>query len=299
MKVLNFGSLNIDKVYRTPHIVRPGETISSTDLLTNPGGKGANQSAALAKAGAEVYHAGKIGKDGNFILETLSGFGVHTEHVIIGEGETGQAIIQLSDDGENAIVLFGGGNREITDEEIDAVLSHFSRGDILLLQNEINHIPLIIKKASERSMKIYFNPAPYDPGIEHYPLELIDAFVVNETEGSGLSGGLEYPDAILDTLTGKYPGSEIILTLGKEGVVYGKDGFRESAGIIDVPVVDTTAAGDTFIGYYIAERIRGSEVKTALETACRASSVAVSRLGAMESIPYADEIDPLLEKLQS
>jgi len=299
MKVLNFGSLNIDKVYRTPHIVRPGETISSTELLTNPGGKGANQSAALAKAGAEVYHAGKIGSNGSWILDTLSGFGVHTDYVVIGEGETGQAIIQLSDDGENAIVLFGGGNREITEEEIDSVLDHFSCGDMLLLQNEINHIPLIIRKASARGMKIYFNPAPYDHGIEHYPLELIDAFVVNETEGAGLSGGYEDPDTILDTLTGKFPGSEIILTLGRDGVVYGKDDIRESAGVVAVPVVDTTAAGDTFIGYYIAERIRGSNVKRALEVSCRASSVTVARLGAMESIPRVDELEELLRQLQS
>ena len=293
MKVLNFGSLNIDMVYHTSHIVRPGETISSKSLSVHPGGKGANQSAALAKAGAEVYHAGKVGRDGVWLLNKLKSFGVDTEYVTVGDESTGHAIIQLSSDGENTIVLFGGGNKKITREEVLSVLDKFSEGDILLLQNEINLIPLIMKEAHSKGMRIYFNPAPYSPEVHDYPLEVVDAFIVNETEGAGLSGGQEDPEDIIRTLTRKYPGSEVILTLGKDGVLYGQDDLRASAGIVDLPVVDTTAAGDTFIGYYIAERMRSVPVDIALDTSCRASSLTVSRMGAMESIPSRGELAEL------
>ncbi len=290
MKVLNFGSLNIDFVYRVPHTVRPGETLSSMRLSTHAGGKGANQSAALAKAGVTVFHAGKIGSDGEWLLEKLKGFCVNTDYVIIGEGKTGNAIIQVSNNGENAIVLFGGGNKDISKQEIETVLSKFNTGDILLLQNEISNIPFIMTAASEKGMKIIFNPAPFDSSIMRYPLDTVDIFIVNETEGSGLAGGDGDPKSIMQKLTHTYKGKDIILTLGKNGVLFGRDNFRASADIIDVPVVDTTAAGDTFIGYYIAGLIQDTPIQEILRIACIASSLTVSKPGAMESIPPKKEV---------
>lgn len=290
MKVLNFGSLNIDMVYHLPHIVVPGETLASSDMTMHAGGKGANQSAALSKAGVDIYHAGKTGEDGRWLIDKLKSYGVNTDFIFIGENMTGHAIIQLSDKGENSIVLFGGENRNITDDEINNVFISFSEGDILLLQNEINNIKKIMEYGRKKGMKICFNPAPFGIEILDYPLDLVDIFIINETEGFGLTGGIKEPDRIVDNLTGKYPDSEIILTLGENGVLYGKGKVRNKAESFKVRAVDTTAAGDTFTGYYISEMIKGRTVEEALETACFASSLTVSRLGAMESIPNAEEL---------
>ena len=145
MRFLVLGSANIDMVFSVDRIVNPGETISSRTLFRNAGGKGANQSAALAKAGADVSFAGNIGKDGIWLLDKLSSYGVDVSlSNVSDEGFTGQAIIQVDDSGENAIVLYPGMNRNFTEEHIDNVLNHFSSGDYLVLQNEINLVDYAI-----------------------------------------------------------------------------------------------------------------------------------------------------------
>ncbi len=290
MKLLNFGSLNIDIVYRVDHTVRPGETLSSYDLSTHAGGKGANQSAALAKAGTEVFHAGKIGRDGTWLLDKLKSFGVNTSFVTVGEGKTGHAVIQVSKNGENAIVLYGGGNREITESEVTAVLDHFTSGDILLLQNEINNIPFIMELAAEKGMRIVFNPAPFDEAVKQYPLALVDLFIVNETEGSGLSGEPGNSDQVMNRLTALYPEKEVILTLGAGGVLYGKGPDRVRGNALSVAVTDTTAAGDTFIGYFLSGEVTGLPVKENLDAASAASALTVQKSGAMDSIPQKEEV---------
>ncbi len=290
MKILNFGSLNIDIVYIVPHIVKPGETIASTNLSIHAGGKGANQSVALSKAGVEVFHAGKIGKDGKWLIDKLHSFGVNTDYISIDEYKTGNALIQVSDNGENSIVLYGGGNQEITKDEIKSVLENFEKGDLLLLQNEINLIPEIINIAHKKGIIIYFNPAPFDRNIFNYPLDKINVFIVNETEGSGLSGGITDPKGIMDKLTSTFKGKEIILTLGKDGVMYGKNDKRFYGKAKAVKTIDTTAAGDTFIGYYMAETIRGNPIGKALDSACCASAITVSNSGAMDSIPFRKDL---------
>jgi ribokinase len=293
MKILNYGSLNIDMVYQVPHIVKPGETISATDVKQFAGGKGANQSVALAKAGAPVWHAGTIGHDGTWLLDLLQKFSVHTELISQYEGSTGQAIIQVSDEGQNSIFLYGGGNQSNTEEAIDKALSHFTEGDYLVLQNEVNLISYIIDKAYARGMKICLNPAPYTDEVKTWPLEKLDLLVVNEIEGQDLAGKEGGFDETLSELTRMYPGMSILLTAGKEGAYFGKDEMREYVPIFDSPVVDTTAAGDTFFGYFLAGRLEGMTVKAAMELATKASSITVSRPGAMDSIPYIRE---LLEK---
>ena len=134
-KILDFGSLNIDIIYKVDHIVKEGETISSFDVIQSAGGKGANQAAALAKAKAEVYLAGKIGPDGQFLLDLLNDYSVNTSLVYTYEGKTGQAIIQLDKNSQNSIILFAGGNKLITKEEVNEVLNNFASGDYILLQN--------------------------------------------------------------------------------------------------------------------------------------------------------------------
>lgn len=289
MRILNYGSLNIDHVYRIDHVVRPGETLSTQSLSLFPGGKGANQSCALGRAGVPVFHAGKIGEDGKWLLEGLAKSGVDTQYVTISEGPTGHAIIQVDKEGENAIFLFGGGNQAISRDEIDRVLSEFGPGDMLLLQNEINDIPYIMEKAHKLGMKICFNPAPFTPEVPSYPLELTDLLVVNETEGRELSGK-EDEDDILTALLQKYKNTAVALTLGAKGVRYKSSEIDKKVEGVKAKVVDTTAAGDTFIGYFLAGLVEGTNIEESLHLACKAAAVTVSRPGAGDAIPYRNEL---------
>jgi ribokinase len=278
--------------------VNPGETISSRSLKKSAGGKGANQAAALGKAGMPVYMAGKIGRDGLFLVDLLQSYGVNTDNVTVYEGATGQAIIQLDRQSQNAILLYAGGNGAITAEEAKKVLARFDAGDTLVIQNEIPHLREIMEEAESRGLFICFNPSPFDHTIKELPLNLVDVFFVNEIEGAALadmSAGAQEGSApaaqILDRLTTAYPRSEIVLTAGKEGAYYGHGAERAKGEIVDVPVVDTTGAGDTFTGYFIAAR-QNHSLGEALNLACKASSIAVSRMGAMESMPFAREVFP-------
>ncbi|MEI7879441.1 MAG: ribokinase [bacterium] len=289
MKILNFGSLNIDLVYRVPHIVKPGETLSSLSLTTFAGGKGNNQSIALARAGAPVFHAGKIGKDGDWLVRNLMAAGADARFVGKDPGPTGHAVIQVADSGQNSIVLFPGANRTITMAEIRETLTHFGKGDILLLQNEINAIPDIMKAAHKVGMKIWLNPAPFDPAILKYPLSLVDLFIVNEIEAADLSGTKAGKPA-LAALSRQFPTAQILMTLGAKGAML-KSGTRQ--WVVPAPkvkAVDTTAAGDTFIGYYAASLIKGLSPEQCLTYACKAAALSVTRKGAADSIPDKKEV---------
>jgi ribokinase len=292
VKILVFGSLNIDLVFSVDHIVKPGETIGSAALTKSAGGKGANQAAALAKAGLEVYMAGKIGEDGEFLLQLLQSYGVDTSCVSHYEGATGQAIIQLDKNKQNAIVLFPGGNGQIAFDEIKTTMEKFRPGDIIVLQNEVVHLAEIIQNARERGLHICLNPSPCDETIETLPLQLVDTFFVNELEGAALASlSVTAPRRqILDRLVERFPAAEIILTAGREGAYYGFQGIREKGDIVDLPVADTTGAGDTFTGYFLAARAKNFSVGECLGFACKAASIAVSRMGAMEAIPFAGEV---------
>jgi len=290
MKILNFGSLNIDYVYSVDHFVRPGETLASNNLEIFPGGKGLNQSIALAKAGADVYHAGIIGKDGIMLSETLVAQGVRVEYLKECNDQTGHAIIQVDQEGSNNILLYGGANKAVDRTFIDEVLSHFSDEDIILLQNEISEVGYIIEKAYRKGMKIAFNPSPIDQAITELPLEKVDWFILNEIEGMCLTGS-EDKSGIADKLLSKYPDAHIILTLGSEGVLY-KDKLKEyEQSIYSVKAIDTTAAGDTFTGYYLASIVEGLSVPKSLDRASKAAAIAVSRKGAATSIPTAKEVE--------
>jgi ribokinase len=292
MKFLVFGSLNIDLIFSVDHIVAPGETINSSTVERSAGGKGANQAAALAKAGMEVYMAGKIGTDGDFLLELLRSYGVCTDSVLRWKGATGQAIIQVDKSGQNSIVLYGGGNAALNKDEAGPIISAFGPGDTILLQNEIPLTAELMRAASERGMRVCLNPSPLDGRIAALPLELADMLFVNEIEAASLAGRTlsENPKAILEELALRFPHTELILTAGREGAYYAYQDLRAKGDVADLPVVDTTGAGDTFTGFFLAARQRGCNVAEALRLACKASSLAVSREGAMVSIPFADEV---------
>lgn len=284
MKILNFGSINIDYVYSLPHFVQPGETIASKVFQTFIGGKGCNQSVAIAKAGVKIFHAGNISESGLFIKKQLEEWSVNTQFINIVEEATGHAIIQINEEGENAIIIHGGANQTISEEQIDAVLAHFDEGDFLILQNEINNIAAIIAKAKEKEMTIFFNPAPMTAAVHDYPLHLIDCFIVNETEGQQLTDEQDIK-AIIHKMKMTYPNVAIIMTLGKKGVIYTKGEEWIEQAAFEVEVVDTTAAGDTFIGYFVAMLSQGKTVESALKIASRAASITVTRKGGAISIP--------------
>ncbi len=290
MKVLDFGSLNYDYVYHVDHAVMPGETIDSSSLETFFGGKGLNQAISLARAGAEVYLAGQVGEEGAPFIDLCKKSGVRADYVKTVPGKSGHAIIQLDKNAQNCILLYGGANRKQTRENIDAVLSHFEKGDILLLQNEINELDYIIDKAYEKGLQIALNPSPFDDALKKCDLKKISIFLLNEIEGGQISGETE-PEKILDAMTKQYPNARIVLTLGSDGVIYRDQNETHKQGIFKVKAVDTTAAGDTFTGYFLASLCRNIPIKEALTLCAKASAITVSRMGATDSIPTLKEVE--------
>lgn len=290
MKVLNFGSLNLDYVYSVDHMVTPGETLATHGMNIFCGGKGLNQSIALAKAGVPVFHAGLIGEEGDILLETCREGGVNVDYIQKVSGKSGHTIIQVDREGQNCILLYGGANQKVTREYVDEVLSHFERGDILLLQNEINLLSYIIDCAYKKGMMILLNPSPYNEKLDACDFGKISMFMLNEIEGAQVTGEAD-PDRILDELRNKYPAAQVVLTLGKDGSIYQYQEERCKQGIYPVQAVDTTAAGDTFTGYFISSIIDGMPVKDGLKLAAKASAIAVSRKGAADSIPTRDEVE--------
>ena len=293
MKILNFGSLNIDYTYDVDHFVRGGETLSSKALHLFPGGKGLNQSIAASRSGADVWHAGAVGKsDGEFLIKQLNEAGVNTDYVKRLEVPSGHAIIQRQPDGGNCILLFGGSNQEITRRMADEVLEHFGKGDYLLLQNEISEVGYIMKRAAEKGMRIVLNPSPMDEKIGKLPLENVDYFLLNEVEAESLCGeGANRPEAMMEKLTKGFPKAKIVLTLGSQGSLYWDGEKMIKQPCYKVKAVDTTAAGDTFTGFFIGGLSQGMEGVKALDWAAIAAAVAVSRAGAATSIPSKDEVD--------
>ena len=164
MKFCVFGSINIDIFFSVPHIAGPGETLSAQSVSRSAGGKGANQAAALASAGCDVFMAGKIGADGRWILHILGQSGVNTDYTDTIDGYTGQAVIQVDQSGENSIILYSGGNGTITRDYVDSVLSHFQPGDVLLVQNETSKVPDMIRRGKERGMTVCLQSFSLHPG---------------------------------------------------------------------------------------------------------------------------------------
>ena len=294
MKILSFGSLNIDYTYSVEHIVQKGETLSSTSLEVFSGGKGLNQSIALAKAGAEVYMAGAVGKDGLFLLDLLKENNVNIEYTkVLDTIRTGNAIIQKDIHGENCILLYGGANQAIEKDYIDEVLNHFNDQDYLIIQNEINNLDYLVVKASQKGLKVILNPSPMNEKILALPLDKINYFILNEVEVCQILNE-EYKDngkELAYKMLEKYPDSHIILTLGSKGSIYIDQKNFYKQGIYKVQAVDTTAAGDTFSGYFFASILNGKGIPYALDLAAKASSIAVTRLGAAPSIPLKEEVE--------
>lgn len=295
-KILVYGSLNIDYVYQMPHFVQPGETLLALSRQEFAGGKGLNQAVALAKAGGDVYFQGAVGKeDGKLLLQVLTDN--HIDLTYVKEREamaSGHTVIQVDPNGQNCILLFGGANHSHTHAEIDECLSHFSAGDYLVLQNETNDVDYIIAKAADSGLKVCVNVSPLNDAILKMPLDRCEYLIVNEIEGSALVDEKEDADPylILNKLKAKFPQSSFLLTLGSKGSLLSLAHQDEviACKAYKRQAVDTTAAGDTFLGYFVAQISANIDPRTALQRATAASAIAVTRKGAVPSIPAIDEV---------
>ncbi len=293
MKLLVFGSLNIDYTYRLTHLVREGETIESCNLEKSEGGKGLNQAVALAKATQEIYFAGMIGNEGDFLKAYLDSLGINTQYIYQYEGSNGHAIIQVDDDGRNSIILYGGSNQQITPRMIDDVLSNFHAGDYLLVQNEISNLDIIIKKAHEKGLIVVLNPSPITKSLLEIPSKYIDWYILNEIEGQEITGEQE-PNKIIDTMLKNNPACRVVLTLGVQGSIYADINQTIRQPIFKTNAVDTTAAGDTFTGYFLQGILADKPITQALRQAAQASSLTVAKAGAGRSIPTMQQVQDKL-----
>lgn len=323
MRVINFGSLNTDHIYPVERFVRPGETMLANAYRTLPGGKGLNQSIALARAGVEVYHAGAIGQDGGLLRDALVQAGVDVRHLRRVDAAGGHAVIQISAQGQNSILLYAGTNMLQNKAHLREVLSHFGAGDVLLLQNETNCVGEAMELAHARGLRIAFNAAPMSDAVAGYPLQLVDWLILNEHEGAALAGtvttdtattgtattgtttvgtttvGTTQEEEILLALAARYPDTAILLTLGGSGCSYRDSRETIRFAAYAVPhVVDTTGAGDTFTAYFLRAVATGGAPREALRSASAASALAIQRLGASGAIPALQEVEAALrEKL--
>jgi ribokinase len=291
----NLGSINIDYVYRVEHFVNPGETLASSNLQTLLGGKGANQSLALARAGAQVCHIGSVSQADSWAVELLDNSGVDVSGVLQIEQASGHAIIQVDDAGENAILLHGGANQALTAAHIAATLDAATTNDVLLMQNECNGLEQAMRIAKDKQMKVAFNPAPMAANVENLDLEICDVLILNEIEAAQLSGaGTE--DSAAAVLLERFPNVQLVLTQGSRGASWYYQGQREFVAATKVDVVDTTAAGDTFVGYFLAAMdSNDGDAVSALHKACVASALAVTVEGASSSIPDKLSVEQFIE----
>ena len=289
-KIINFGSINVDYVYRVPHLVKPGETLSSLDLVTGLGGKGANQSVAIARAGVSVAHVGRVFKGDTWAVALLASTGVDTDNIALIEGASGHAIIQVDDQGENAIVLHGGANQSFSIADIESALNHNQQARYLLMQNETNLLAETFELAQAKGIKIVLNPAPMTDNIKDLPLAKLDTLIVNQGEAEALCGAADI-DQMAQQMAALAPQTRVVVTLGGDGAMLLANGEVTHINSPSVDVVDTTGAGDTFVGYFLAGVAEGMNDHDALQRACLAGSIAVTRQGAITAIPDRSEVN--------
>lgn len=294
--ILSYGSLNLDLVYQVPHFVQAGETLSSTSRTVHCGGKGLNQSIAVSRSGQKVHHAGLLGPEGTRLAELLSGSGVDLRYLKHTDVPQGHAVIQVQPDGQNCIFLYGGSNQAVTPQEIDEVLMQLNAGDYLLLQNEIANLTYLLRAAARRGLRVVLNASPISDELLNADLSGVDWLVVNEIECAAMAGCGD-AQAGYETLKQRYPSLGILLTLGSEGSVSWKDGTEVRQCAYPVKAVDTTGAGDTFMGYFVGCLAQGMERQTAMQYASMASAISVTRPGAATSIPLMDEVRAAVEAL--
>lgn len=296
MKAVNFGSMNLDYFYRVDHFVRPGETLSVSSFEIRPGGKGLNQSIALARAGIPVYHAGTYGTGGEVLKQTLEENGVNTDFLERVSCPQGNALIQVDRTGENSILLFGGSNEQISDEQIERVMAALEKGDYLLLQNEISSLAKIVDEAYRKGVKIILNASPCNEKLKDIDFGKLSWISVNELEVKDITGS-EIPIEAWRILHEQYPQLNVLITLGPAGSVAFTKEETVTQAAFAVDAIDTTGAGDTYTGYFFGGLIEGRSLSDCMQRASMASAIAVTKAGAAASVPYKDEVEEKLEYL--
>lgn len=291
MAIYNLGSVNIDHVYRVPHLPEPGETLASISFKSGLGGKGANQSIAVARAGGQVFHIGAIGVDGGWLADQMTDAGVDTQNLSVIDVPTGHAIINVDDAAENVIVLFTGANRALTEAMVNEALNGAGAGDWLLLQNETNLGVYAAKAAKARGMRVAYAAAPFDAEAAVEMLPVTDLLAVNDIEAAQLSEALGVDAADL-------PVPQVLITRGAEGATLQTGGDVIAVDAFRVEPVDTTGAGDTFLGYFLATLDKGETPRNALVQASAASALQVTKAGAAEAIPLAADVNAFLKARQ-
>ncbi|WP_068116129.1 ribokinase [Tropicimonas marinistellae] len=291
MTVYNLGSINADWFYRVPRFPVDGETLAASGCKSGLGGKGANQSVAIARAGGDVHHIGAIGGEGVWAAELMKSVGVDVTHVSIDiAAPTGHALIFVNPDGENRIVIFAGTNRMIEDADIKAALAKAQPGDMLVMQNETNGQEYAARRARTRGMQVVYSAAPFDVSAVQEVLPYVDLLVVNEVEADQVATALGVSITEL-------PVSQLLVTHGARGATWYDLASGETLNVPapKVVAVDTTGAGDTFIGYFCAGRDAGLPIAECLELAVGAAALKVTREGTAEAIPPIDEVRSFLE----
>lgn len=288
MAIWNLGSINIDHFYRVPRIPVPGETLAATTYATGLGGKGANQSIAAARGGAQVMHIGAVGPDGDRAIAALAEVGIDTGQIAVLDMPTGHAIINVDDAGENAIVIFSSANVALTQEQVRAALAKASQGDVCLLQNETNLAAYAAEIARDKGMRVIYSAAPFDADHAAEMLPFVDLLVLNEVEAAQLSEALGVSPARL-------PVAEVLITRGARGAIYRSGGDEVSVPAFAVEPVDTTGAGDCYLGFFAAGQSAGMDVKGAMTFAAAAAAIQVTREGTADAMPDLHEVKAFLE----
>ncbi|HIP23378.1 MAG TPA: ribokinase [Rhodobacteraceae bacterium] len=281
--IFNLGSINIDHIYNVPHFPAPGETLLSDSYSKGLGGKGANQSIAIARAGGQVAHIGAIGDDALWTRDILAGDGVDTSGIEVLESATGHAIINVDPSGENCIVLFDGANVLVSEGQISAALAGAKTGDWLLLQNEVNNGPFAAKLARAKGLKVAYVAAPFEAAKVKDMMPFVDLLSVNEGEAAMVCEALGVSED-------EIPVEKLLVTHGSDSITYRDGANRYTQDIFEVKPVDTTGAGDTFMGYFMAELDAGKAPQEALRMAAAAAALKVTKKGTAEAIPLLEDV---------
>jgi ribokinase len=287
MSIFNLGSINIDHVYRVAHLPGPGETVRDTGYSRGLGGKGVNQSIAAALAGARVHHIGAVGEDGEWVIERLAAAGIDIGDLVVVGGATGHAVVCVGARAENQIIIHGGANLALTLAQIDRALARARPGDWFLAQNETNLVAEGFAMARARGLKTAYAAAPFDAAAAARLAGSVDLLAVNEAEAAQLAAHLGMDAEAL-------PVPEVLITRGARGVRCYAGGVISEVAAFAVTPVDTTGAGDTFLGWFLAARDGGAELEAALRQAAAAAAIQVTRPGAADAIPTAAEVSAFL-----
>jgi len=287
MTIFNLGSINIDHVHRVARLPGPGETVADRGYASGLGGKGVNQSLAAAAAGARVHHIGAVGAADGWIVERLAAAGIDVGDLALVAAATGHAIICVDAAGENQIVIHGGANRALTLEQIDRALARARPGDWFLAQNETNLIGEGLARARASGLRTAYAAAPFEAAAVAGLIGSVDLLALNEVEARQLA-------AHLGTAAEALPVPELLVTLGARGARWRAGGTVCEVAAFPVTPVDTTGAGDTFLGVFLAARDGGAGPEAALGRAAAAAALQVTRPGAADAIPTAPQVAAFL-----